>query len=82
MPHSLLLICAVEQTMFRDSRHSHNVNNMIHARYITHTSSEKEAALGLPQLGVMSLADSNSWNANGKRQNCEVDSQSTEPAGV
>jgi len=35
--------------------------------------SEKEAALGLPQLGVMFLADSNSWNLNGKPQNCEPD---------
>jgi len=35
---------------------------MIHATY---KSPEKEAALGLPQLGVRFLADSNSWNVNG-----------------
>jgi len=28
-------------------------------------SSEKEAALGLPQLGLKFLTDSNSWNVNG-----------------
>jgi len=27
-------------------------------------SSEKEAAFGLPQLGLRFLADSNSWNVN------------------
>jgi len=26
----------------------------------------KEAVLGLPQLGLRILADSNSWNVNGK----------------
>jgi len=30
-------------------------------------SSEKEAALGLPQLGVRFLADSSSWNVNARR---------------
>jgi len=38
-------------------------------------SSEKEAALGISQLGVRFLADSNSWNVNGKPQNCEPDAQ-------
>jgi len=33
---------------------------MIHATCTTYVSSEKEAALGLPQLGVRLLADSNS----------------------
>jgi len=37
--------------------------------------SEKEAALGLPQLSLRFLADSNSWNVNGKPQNCETDPQ-------
>jgi len=36
-------------------------------------SSEKKASLGLPQLGLMFLADS--WNVNGKPQNCETDPQ-------
>jgi len=38
-------------------------------------SSEKEAALGLPQLDLRFLADSNSWNVNGKPHNCERDPQ-------
>jgi len=38
-------------------------------------SSEKEAALGLPQLGDKLLADTNSGNVNGKPQNCEIDAQ-------
>jgi len=38
-------------------------------------SSEKEAALDLPQLGVRFLTDSNNWNVNGKSQNCEADAQ-------
>jgi len=38
-------------------------------------SSEKEAALGLTQLGVRFLADSNNWNVNEKTQNREADSQ-------
>ena len=50
----------------------HYTNNMIHATYM---SSEKEAALDLPQLGLTFLANSNSWNANGKLQNCEADAQ-------
>jgi len=37
-------------------------------------SSEKEANLGLPQPGLRFLADGNSWNVNGKHQNCEADS--------
>jgi len=41
-------------------------------------SLEKERALGLPQLGVRLFADSNSWNVNGKSQNCEADTQSAE----
>jgi len=41
------------------------INNVIHATYITYMSSEKQAASGLPQLGVRFLADSNSWNVNG-----------------
>jgi len=45
---------------------------MIHATYM---SSEKEAALDLPQLGLTFLANSNSWNANGKLHNCEADAQ-------
>ena len=53
---------AVEQRMLWDSWHSHNVNNMIHATYM---SSQKESALGLPQLGLRYLSDSNSWNVNG-----------------
>jgi len=40
-------------------------------------SSEKEAALDLPQLGVRLLPDSSSWNV--KPQHCEADAQSTEP---
>jgi len=42
-----LHIYAVEQTMLLDSQRSYNINNMIRATYM---SSEKEAALGLPQL--------------------------------
>jgi len=38
---------------------------MIHAACITYTSSDKEAASGLPQQGVSFLTDRNSWNANG-----------------
>jgi len=38
---------------------------VIYATYITYTSLQKKAALGLPQLGVRFLADSNSWNVNG-----------------
>jgi len=34
---------------------------------------EKEASLGLPQLRLRFLADSNSWNVYGKPQNCEAD---------
>jgi len=37
---------------------------MIHATYITYTSSKKEATLRLPQLVVRFLADSNRWNVN------------------
>jgi len=44
--------------------------------HISHyMSSEKEAALDLPQLGVRFLTDSNNWNVNGKSQNCEADAQ-------
>ena len=32
---------------------------------ITSMCSEKKTALGLPQLGMRFLADSNSWNVNG-----------------
>ena len=59
--------------MLWDSRHIHNINNMINATYITCVCSEKEALLGLLQLGVRFLADSNSWN--GKLQNYEACSQ-------
>jgi len=45
----------------------------MHAIYITCMSLEKEAPLGLPQLGLRFLADSNSWNVNGKSHNCEPD---------
>jgi len=38
-------------------------------------SSEKEAALRLPQLGLRFLADDNNWNVNGKPQNCDADAQ-------
>jgi len=38
-------------------------------------SSEKEAALSLPQLGLRLLAVTNSGNVNGKPQNCETDAQ-------
>ena len=41
----------------------------------TNISSEKEVALGLPQLGLKFLDDSKSWNVNRKPQNCEVDTQ-------
>jgi len=59
LPYNLLHVAirAVEQTMWRDSWNNHNTNNMIYGMYV---SSEKEAALGLPQLGVKFLADSNS----------------------
>jgi len=43
---------------------------MIHATYMY---SEKEVALGLPQLCLRFLTDSNSWNVNGKPQYCEAD---------
>jgi len=36
-------------------------------------SSEKEAALSLLKLGMRLFADSNSWNVNGKLQDCEAD---------
>jgi len=42
---------------------------------VTYIFSEKETALGLPQLGLRFLADSNSWDMNGKSQNCETDPQ-------
>jgi len=45
---------------------------MIHATYM---SSEKDAALGLPQLGLRLIADSSSWNVNGKLQNCKAHAQ-------
>jgi len=37
---------------------------MIRATYITYIISEKVAALGIPQLGVMFPADSTSWIVN------------------
>jgi len=45
-------------------------------------SLEKEAALGLPQLGLRFLAHSNSWSVNGKPQNCDqmLKLKSTVPA--
>jgi len=54
---------------------SQNINNVIHATYITYMYSEKVAASCLPQLGVKLLPDSNSWNVNGKPQNSEADAQ-------
>jgi len=42
---------------------------------VTYIFSEKEAALGLPQLGLRFLADSNIWNVNRKPQSCETDPQ-------
>jgi len=42
---------------------------------ITYMSSEKVAALDLPQLGLRFLADSNSWNVNGNPHNFETDPQ-------
>jgi len=46
-------------------------------------SSEEEAALGLPQLGVRFIADSNSWNVNGTLNPRTVRQmlKSTEPTG-
>jgi len=38
-------------------------------------SSEKEAALDLPQPSLRLLAASNSWNVNGKPQTGETDPQ-------
>jgi len=53
--------------------------------HISRISSEKEAALGQPQLGVKFLADSGIWIVNGtpnlKTVNGETDVQSTETAG-
>jgi len=61
--------------------HGHNINNMIHAT--TYMSSEKEAALGLPQLGRMFIADSDSWNVNETPNSISVRQmlKNTEPAG-
>jgi len=57
-------LCAFQQAMLWDSRHSHNnINNMIAC--IPRMSSGKEAAWGLPELGVRFLVDSNSWIVNG-----------------
>jgi len=64
---------AVEQKTLWGSRNSYSINIVIHATYMTYVSSEKEAALGLPKLVLRLLADSNSWNVNGKPQNCEAD---------
>jgi len=47
----------------------------MHTIYTSHMSAEKAQALGLPQLGLMFLVDSNNWNVNGKPQNCEVGAQ-------
>jgi len=49
---------------------------MMHATY-------KEAALGLPQLGVRFLADSNSWFVNGtlKLRAMKQKLQTTDSAG-
>jgi len=38
-------------------------------------SSVKEAASYPPHLGLRFLAHRNSWNVNGKLQNCEEDAQ-------
>jgi len=54
---------------------------MIYATHIAYTSLDKEPALGLPQLGLRSVADSNIWNKNRKPQNFETDAQSTAPGG-
>jgi len=53
---------------------------MIHATYM---SSEKEAALGLTELCMRFLADSNSWKANGTPNVMTVRQmlKSTESAG-
>ena len=75
MPYCFLHICAIEQMMLSHSRRSRNINNIIHATCTSNMSSEKEAALGLPQLGDKLLADTNSGNVNGKPQNCEIDAQ-------
>ena len=53
-------------TMLWDAWRSHHTNNMIHGTYTTFKSSEKEAALGLPQLTAKFFADVNSWNVNGQ----------------
>jgi len=42
---------------------------------MSHMSSDEAASSDLPQLGVRFLADNNSWNVNGKPQNCEADAQ-------
>jgi len=46
-------------------------------------SLEKEAASGLPQIGLRFLADSNNWNVNGTRNLRTVRQmlRNTEPAG-
>jgi len=51
------------------------MNITIHAAYILYMSSEKEAAFGLPQLGLRFFSDSNSWNVNGKLQRFDADAQ-------
>jgi len=73
----MLHIRAVKQTIYDISRHGRNIN-------ISHTCfHRRKQLLGLRQLGVRFLADSNSWNVNGT-PNPRILRQmlkSTEPAG-
>jgi len=48
---------------------------MIHTTYIIYTSSAKEATFSLPKLVLRFLAGGNSWNVNGKSQNCGAEAQ-------
>ena len=48
---------------------------IIYMMHATFMYSEGEEALAPTQLGVRFLADSNSWNVNGKPQNCKADTQ-------
>jgi len=60
---------AVARTMGPFSQVSPWLKPLVTPLNVTYMASEKEAALGLPQLGLRLLADSNSWNVNGKPQN-------------
>jgi len=48
---------------------------MTHGIHITCMSSKRETALNLSQLDLGFIADNNSWNVNGKPQNCAADAQ-------